>query len=190
MHSTPNSVFTPGHCIVDYISFTKHSARHQPIPTRQDSPSSLSTPLRSFISRRPLPPPTRHHVSTHTMCQSPLFHQKFVTESSAWSSLPRSGTSICSRGMASYTQLHCHLMSCRMGILGMLSRGETLRSCQGPSTPSSTPVETFVSRPAASSSCAIDSSATAGTSTHFSACLLYTSPSPRDGLLSRMPSSA
>ena len=25
---------------------------------------------------------------------------------------------------------------------------------------------------------------------HFSACLLYTSPSPRDGLLSRMPSSA
>mgnify|MGYP003378006642 CR=1 FL=1 len=27
-------------------------------------------------------------------------------------------------------------------------------------------------------------------STHFSTCLLYTSPSPRDGLLSRMPSSA
>ena len=25
---------------------------------------------------------------------------------------------------------------------------------------------------------------------HFSGCLLYTSPSPRDGLLSRMPSSA
>ena len=25
---------------------------------------------------------------------------------------------------------------------------------------------------------------------HLSACLLYTSPSPRDGLLSRMPSSA
>ena len=25
---------------------------------------------------------------------------------------------------------------------------------------------------------------------HFSNCLLYTSPSPRDGLLSRMPSSA
>ena len=25
---------------------------------------------------------------------------------------------------------------------------------------------------------------------HFGACLLYTSPSPRDGLLSRMPSSA
>ena len=25
---------------------------------------------------------------------------------------------------------------------------------------------------------------------HFKACLLYTSPSPRDGLLSRMPSSA
>ena len=25
---------------------------------------------------------------------------------------------------------------------------------------------------------------------HFNACLLYTSPSPRDGLLSRMPSSA
>ena len=27
-------------------------------------------------------------------------------------------------------------------------------------------------------------------STDYSACLLYTSPSPRDGLLSRMPSSA
>ena len=26
--------------------------------------------------------------------------------------------------------------------------------------------------------------------THFTNCLLYTSPSPRDGLLSRMPSSA
>jgi len=26
--------------------------------------------------------------------------------------------------------------------------------------------------------------------THYSFCLLYTSPSPRDGLLSRMPSSA
>ena len=30
----------------------------------------------------------------------------------------------------------------------------------------------------------------AGTYTMFTACLLYTSPSPRDGLLSRMPSSA
>ena len=32
--------------------------------------------------------------------------------------------------------------------------------------------------------------ANAATFTLFSACLLYTSPSPRDGLLSRMPSSA
>ena len=31
---------------------------------------------------------------------------------------------------------------------------------------------------------------TAVTNTYFHACLLYTSPSPRDGLLSRMPSSA
>ena len=30
----------------------------------------------------------------------------------------------------------------------------------------------------------------AGTDGHFNICLLYTSPSPRDGLLSRMPSSA
>ena len=29
-----------------------------------------------------------------------------------------------------------------------------------------------------------------GTIAQFSCCLLYTSPSPRDGLLSRMPSSA
>ena len=35
-----------------------------------------------------------------------------------------------------------------------------------------------------------DISAIAHDTEHFSSCLLYTSPSPRDGLLSRMPSSA
>ena len=35
-----------------------------------------------------------------------------------------------------------------------------------------------------------DGAGSSGTGTEASGCLLYTSPSPRDGLLSRMPSSA
>ena len=36
----------------------------------------------------------------------------------------------------------------------------------------------------------LDSASPAKDFTHYAFCLLYTSPSPRDGLLSRMPSSA
>ena len=36
----------------------------------------------------------------------------------------------------------------------------------------------------------VDVSLNDGSNDHFMVCLLYTSPSPRDGLLSRMPSSA
>ena len=38
--------------------------------------------------------------------------------------------------------------------------------------------------------CVLDALTYAGNRASLSSCLLYTSPSPRDGLLSRMPSSA
>ena len=76
------------------------------------------------------------------------------------------------------------------GALGGDSNDKKEAKSESSTTVSQKAVEKETDKSAPTASSEVKQEKTANADEQYQACLLYTSPSPRDGLLSRMPSSA
>ena len=76
------------------------------------------------------------------------------------------------------------------GAMNWFNKGKNTRISNEAQAPFGTPLEYFKKNPNPKTLFGDDALQRGMSNQAYKACLLYTSPSPRDGLLSRMPSSA